>query len=290
MIHAFDDLAPDRVLAIKPGRIIEANEELAVGAVGISGAGGRHCAALMAARGKLRLDVGQVRATRSGARGVAGLRHEAGDHPMERHAVVKTSAGKLLDARHVIGRQLGLQCDHHRPAFELQDQGILGIKCHYFISLQRLIKAWAMVGVVKGVTSPPRNAISLTSRDAMAWWRGSAIRNTVSISVLRRWFIATIWNSYSKSDTALKPRIITDAPTLSAYFTSSMSKARTSIVARPFARGAASLSSICLRSSSVNSGSLAGLVATPITRWSTSLTARAMMSRCPSVTGSKVPG
>ena len=40
----------------------------------------------------------------------------------------------------------------------------------------------------------------------------------------------------------------------------------------------------------VLSGALEGLVATPITRWSTSFTARLMMSRWPSVTGSKVPG
>ena len=40
--------------------------------------------------------------------------------------------------------------------------------------------------VVKGVISPPRIAISLTKRDEIAWWRGSAIRKTVSISVLRR--------------------------------------------------------------------------------------------------------
>ena len=58
----------------------------------------------------------------------------------------------------------------------------------------------------------------------MAWWRGSAIRKTVSISLLRRWFIATIWNSYSKSDTARRPRMITEAPTSAANLTSRLSK------------------------------------------------------------------
>jgi len=45
-----------------------------------------------------------------------------------------------------------------------------------------------------------------------------------------------------------------------------------------------------MRSSTLNIGDLEGLVVTPITSRSTSLVARRMMSICPRVTGSKVPG
>ena len=43
-----------------------------------------------------------------------------------------------------------------------------------------------------GVTSPPNRAISLTSLDAMAWWRASAIKNTVSIWLFSTRFMPTI--------------------------------------------------------------------------------------------------
>jgi cytidyltransferase-like protein len=64
-------------------------------------------------------------------------RHEAGDHAMERHAVIKALAGQLLDPGNMVGRDIRFQRDHHRPVLELQDQGILGIARHYFCSLQR---------------------------------------------------------------------------------------------------------------------------------------------------------
>ena len=52
-------------------------------------------------------------------------------------------------------------------------------------------------GGTNWVTSPPMAAISLTRREAIAWWRGSAIRNTVSIPRSSCWFMAVIWNSNS---------------------------------------------------------------------------------------------
>lgn len=51
-----------------------------------------------------------------------------------------------------------------------------------------------------------------------------------------------------------------------------------------------SASSIRVRSSSEKSGPLSRLMATPITSLSTIFDARRMMSICPFVTGSKVPG
>ena len=47
---------------------------------------------------------------------------------------------------------------------------------------------------------------------------------------------------------------------------------------------------ISIRSSTENMGDLDGLVVTPMTSRSTSFAPRRMMSMCPSVIGSKVPG
>src|SRR4051812_703909 len=47
MLHAGDDIAPDRVLPVEKRRRLEADEELAVGAVRVLGAGHRHGAADM---------------------------------------------------------------------------------------------------------------------------------------------------------------------------------------------------------------------------------------------------
>ena len=44
----------------------------------------------------------------------------------------------------------------------------------------RSARRWAMSGETKLDTSPPREAISLTSFEEMKWCRSEAIRNTVS--------------------------------------------------------------------------------------------------------------
>src|SRR5262249_14237915 len=87
-LHARDDLAPDRVLAVGPGRVGEADEELAVGAVGIVRARHRKRAADMMLVRDLGLEV-LARTAAAGARGISGLRHEAGDHAMKDDAVVE---------------------------------------------------------------------------------------------------------------------------------------------------------------------------------------------------------
>ena len=104
-------------------------------------------------------------------------------------------------------------------------------------------------------------------------------------------FIPTIWNSYSKSETARRPRMMTLAFTSSAQWIRRLSKGCATI-STPVAAaiGAHSASIIATRSSRVKSGPLSRLTAMPITRRSTRLQARRMMSMCPSVTGSKVPG
>src|SRR6185503_19879565 len=68
---------------------------------------------------------------RAGAGRVTALGHEAGDHPVEDHAVVEALAGQLLDPRHVLRRQVRTQLDGHRAGGELHDQGVLGIVHHF---------------------------------------------------------------------------------------------------------------------------------------------------------------
>ena len=81
------------------------------------------------------------------------------------------------------------------------------------------------------------------------------------------------------------------APTLRAKSTSSVSNGSTSIT-MPFCVAIAAISACTssTRSSSVNSGPLPVLMATPTTSLSSSRAARAITSRWPLVTGSKVPG
>ena len=64
---------------------------------------------------------------RAGAGGIAGLRHEPGDHPVEDDPVVEALAGQLLDARHVLGREVGAQLDHHAAALEIYVQHVFQI-------------------------------------------------------------------------------------------------------------------------------------------------------------------
>ena len=53
--------------------------------------------------------------------------------------------------------------------------------------------------------------ISLTKFDEIIWFSTSDIKNIVSMFVFSFLFIPANWNSYSKSDTALKPLIIVPA-------------------------------------------------------------------------------
>jgi hypothetical protein len=54
--------------------------------------------------------------------GVARLRHEAGNDAVKHHAVIETLASQLLDARDVIGRQVGAQLDLHRSGLEIENE------------------------------------------------------------------------------------------------------------------------------------------------------------------------
>src|SRR5690606_12246790 len=116
VLHAFDDLAPHGVLAVEPGGISEADEELAVAGVRVHGAGHRDGAALVLLRGELRLEL-LTRAAGAGAPRATSLGHEAVDHAMEDNAVVEAVADEFLDAADMAGCEVGAH---------LNDDGALG--------------------------------------------------------------------------------------------------------------------------------------------------------------------
>ena len=130
MLHALHHLAPDRVLAVEEAAIVEADEELAVGAVGIGGAGHRGGTADMGLAAELGGQIGLARAAGAGPGRVAALGHKPIDHAMEDNPVVKALLDQLLDPIDMAGRQIGPKPDHHiAAAVEAQNQGV-GIVGH----------------------------------------------------------------------------------------------------------------------------------------------------------------
>jgi hypothetical protein len=111
MFHAALDLAPNRILPVEEGRVVEADEELAVGAVGVLGARHGADAADMRLAVELRLEVGKVASAHAGAGRVAALGHEARDHPMEHHAVIESVACQTGDPLDVAGSEVGPKLD-----------------------------------------------------------------------------------------------------------------------------------------------------------------------------------
>ena len=116
---------------------------------------------------------------------------------------------------------------------------------------------------------------------------GSAgIMNTVSTSGLRRRFISAICISYSKSDTARRPRTMTlgVAPP-SVVHEQAVEGVHFDIgaVAEHLARDLDALGT-------VKSGDFSALIRTATTMRSKSREPRWMMSTCPLVSGSKEPG
>ena len=95
-----------------------------------------------------------------------------------------------------------------------------------------------------------------------------------------------ICSSYSKSETARSPRTITRAPSLRAYSTRRPSKVSTFT----FGRSATAAETSCARSANENRGSLSVFCRIATVTLVNSRLPRRMMSRCPFVIGSKVPG
>ena len=59
---------------------------------------------------------------------VAGLRHEAGDHAVERHVVVEVLARELLEALGVLGREVVAQLDDDAAVLGVDEEGVLRIE------------------------------------------------------------------------------------------------------------------------------------------------------------------
>src|SRR5260221_648628 len=99
-IHTGQDLADDGVLAVEKSTVRIHDEELAGGGVvAVALAGHADDTALEGHLGEFRLQVGIFRVAGAVAvLAIAGLRHEAWDHPVERHIVIELVAGERLEA------------------------------------------------------------------------------------------------------------------------------------------------------------------------------------------------
>jgi len=150
VFHAALDLAPDGVLAVEEFGVVEADEELRVGAVGDLRAGHRAGAAGVRFAVEFGLEVGLVAAAHAGAGRIAALRHEAGDHAVEDHPVVEAFARERGDAFDMAGREIGTQLDDHVLVVAIagvESEGQLvrhrGISCDWLA---------AYIGIVHGVS------------------------------------------------------------------------------------------------------------------------------------------
>src|ERR1700682_1068379 len=126
VLHARRDLAPDRVLVVEEGSIVEADEELAV--AGIRAGGARHRGG--AAHMRLLVEFGLqflAGAAGAGALRTPRLRHKAFDHAVEHDAVVKSLAHQFLDPRDVSGLKVGTHFDGDRSRRGFEDQSIFGV-------------------------------------------------------------------------------------------------------------------------------------------------------------------
>src|SRR5258708_4624275 len=126
VLHARRDFAPDRVLVVEEGSIVEADEELTV--AGIRAGGARHRSG--AAHMRLLVELGLqllAGAAGAGALRTPGLRHKAFDHAVKHDAVVKSFAHQLLDPCDVTGRKIGPHFDSDRSLRGFQDQSIFGV-------------------------------------------------------------------------------------------------------------------------------------------------------------------
>uniref|UniRef100_A0A0C1QMA9 Uncharacterized protein n=1 Tax=Tolypothrix bouteillei VB521301 TaxID=1479485 RepID=A0A0C1QMA9_9CYAN len=119
VLHPFDDVAPQRVLAGEAAAAVaEADEELAVGAVRVAGAGGADAAPLIDFLAEFRRQIPILGAARAGTRRVTRLRHEAVDHAVPLDAVVEALAGELFHPLDVLRRQVGAHGDEHPAGFK----------------------------------------------------------------------------------------------------------------------------------------------------------------------------
>ena len=111
MLHAVFHTAPDGILPVEERGVVEDDEELAVGRIGVRRARHRARTARMRLGVEFGRQVGLLRSAHARAVGAAALRHEIVDHAVEHHAVVKALAHQFLDALDMLGRKVGAQLD-----------------------------------------------------------------------------------------------------------------------------------------------------------------------------------
>src|SRR6266404_8064157 len=160
VLHAFGHLAPDRVLAVEEGGVVEADEELAVAGIRACRARHRGGAAHMRFLVEFRLEL-LAGAAGAGAVRAAGLRHKALDHAMEHDAVVKSLAHQFLDPRDMARRKIGPHFDGDGTLGGFKDQSIFGDSHALFSSVLggdlRVLK-----GIANGrpATAPPSPSVN----------------------------------------------------------------------------------------------------------------------------------
>src|SRR4051812_29536507 len=160
VLHARRDLAPDRILVVEEGRVVEADEELAVAGIRAGGAGHRSGAADMRFFVNLALQF-LAGTAGSGALRASGLRHEAFDHAVEHDAVVKTLAHQFLDPGDVAGRQIGPHFDGDGTLGGFKDQSIFCISHARFSSgLGGRLRALKVTAKGRPATAPPSPSVN----------------------------------------------------------------------------------------------------------------------------------
>src|SRR6476620_5879493 len=94
IFHAFDHLAPNRVLVVEEAGVVKADEKLTVPGIGIAGARHRHSAADMGLTVEFPLEL-LPRPAGSGALRASRLCHEAVNHAVEHNAIVEPVLDEL---------------------------------------------------------------------------------------------------------------------------------------------------------------------------------------------------
>src|SRR4029453_9236317 len=136
IFHAALDLAPNGVLLVEEGCVVEADEELAVGAMRIAGPRHRADAADVRLAREFGLEVGQLTPAGAGAGRIAALRHEPRDHAVEQDPVVKAVAGQAGDPLDMPRCKVGTKLDDDVTAGRKGESEGVGVG-HYDIPWER---------------------------------------------------------------------------------------------------------------------------------------------------------
>src|SRR5204863_9848432 len=104
-------LTPDGILIVEETGVVEADEELAVGTVWALRPGHRAGAAHVRRLAEFGLEVGKLAPAHPAAGGIASLRHETRDDPVENDAIVKSLVGEIGNPLDMAGRQIRAKLD-----------------------------------------------------------------------------------------------------------------------------------------------------------------------------------